>query len=901
MAKGPRPPAASGCWTVFGRAGRRLPVAVLSLMLLATIGPAVANEGGEVVRVHGVAPHRIEELRQYGDVWGRDWEQDFVVMQVGPGQRAALERLGYPVETDADETGRLADFLAIDRAAWQLLGVGGIPGYPCYRTVDETHATLEQLVAAHPQHARLDLIGQSWQAVHNEAEGDILALVIGNQTSPHPRAPLVVMAAQHARELTTAETATRFAELLLEERDVDGDIAWLLDHREIHVIAQQNPDGRRRVEQGQTSWRKNHNANACGSGTFPGVDLNRNSPLFWGTFSSGDPCNQAFRGVAPSSEPETVAVEAYMEAVFDRQWPPDPGAPVPSDAEGIFLSLHSFGRMVLLPWEGLGGQNENNAPNHDQLTILGRKLGFHTDYAVARWQLLGPAGGTTVDFAYDEFGVAAYTLELGTTFLQPCGDFESTIWPAMREALLYTAKAAERPYQAPWGPDVLSLEAAFDPTADQIELGAVADGTRYFRGNVTEPPAQDPIFAIVGAVASFDVPPHLAAETFSLSLDGSGSVVSVSGAIPPPSALDQRRLLFVAATDAGGHTGPPTAVWVRGLGEAVVVVEPASLSLEVPSGETAVETLEVGNLGTVDLHWSIATDGPGNMSRLVVAATDLEGYFDIANWTLVNDPAGTNGSFSTDPGPPVELFVVGGNAGVGGVTDFQIEIPQDGEISFDWGYQSTDTGDWDRGGYAINGVFTQLADNASQVPYFNGSATVAVSEGDIFAFRVRTVDGQFGAGTFGVTTFRFFADLCGDLTEVPWLATYPTEGVTAPGSSVPVGVTADASGLGEGLYEVALCIATNDPARPMMAVPVELTVTPDPCPVGPSELVLEGITVTSPESHEACVSITVGPGVTVTSSGELTLTAGQKVVLRDGVVVESGGALTIEIDPDLLP
>ncbi|MFN2333672.1 MAG: M14 family zinc carboxypeptidase, partial [Wenzhouxiangellaceae bacterium] len=147
-----------------------------------------------------------------------------------------------------------------------------------------------------PDRVRWIDIGDSWQTGGGSAPGDsIFALVIANQNSPHSKAPLVVMAAQHARELATAEIATRLAERIVRNPDNDPDLAWLADHREIHIIAQQNPDGRRQVEQGAGLWRKNHNETACPSGT-TGVDLNRNSPVFWGDSSSDDACSQVFRG-----------------------------------------------------------------------------------------------------------------------------------------------------------------------------------------------------------------------------------------------------------------------------------------------------------------------------------------------------------------------------------------------------------------------------------------------------------------------------------------------------------------------------------------------------------------------------------------------------------------------------
>jgi serine protease AprX len=388
-------------------------------------------------------------------------------------------------------------------------------------------------------------------------------------------------------------------------------------------------------------------------------------------------------------------------------------------------------------------------------------------------------------------------------------------------------------------------------------------------------------------------------------------VVVDATSFTPPTPLDTSTLYYWRVSGinlCGDGVASETFSFTTWGGPPVASISPGSFEVEVPKGMTESEILDVGNIGGSPLAWAITTDVPiglrqGLAQSRSLGQRDFEDYFDIANWTFENNPPGTGGSFSTNPGPPVELFLQGGNSGIMGDTDLWIEIPEDGEITIDWGYQSTDTGDWDQGGYIINGVFTQLADNASQVPYFNGSATVTVSQGDIFGFRVHTRDGLFGPGTLGVTNFVFVPDfvLCDQVTEVPWLSVTPESGVTPAGGSFPVDVVFDAEGLDEGSYQAALCVETNDPARALIIVPLELTVLPDPCPVGPSHLVLDDMTVTGPELFQACQTITAGPGFTVTSTGSATLRAGQRIVLRNGVEVETGGTLSAEIDPDLLP
>ena len=534
-------------------------VAPLYLLLSLSLPGAAA---GEVVRIHDLAPGQLATLRAAYDFWGVDWRENYAVFNLDAAQRRELEQAGLEITPDRRRSRELTAWRAATEQASQQRGSDTIPGFACYRTVDATHAALADLAAEFPNRASWIDIGDTWQAGAGSAAGDsIFALVLRNADSPHPKAPLVVMAAQHARELATAEIATRLAELLLENPDDDPDIAWLLDHREIHIIAQANPDGRRQVENGAALWRKNHNESACPSGnlgsTWPGIDLNRNSSFFWGEFSSDNACSQSYRGSVPASEPETQVVQNYFDSVFDVQRPAsDLDTPAPADARGVFISLHSFSEMVLFPWEGLGGGNENNAPNHDGLAILGRRFGFLNDYAVGRWQLLGPAGGTSVDFAYGEFGVAAYTFEVGTSFTQPCASFENTVWPDNRDALLLAAKAARLPYLAPAGPEVTALDTSFSGGA--LRLFGSADDTRFFRGDVAEPPA-DPVSNVVEVRVSPNLPEQLANVTWVFPVNAPANQISFDITLPP--SLPGSGKLFVTAVDDTGQVGLPRVAY----------------------------------------------------------------------------------------------------------------------------------------------------------------------------------------------------------------------------------------------------------------------------------------------------------------------------------------------------
>ncbi|QSB13643.1 hypothetical protein JQS43_18980 [Natronosporangium hydrolyticum] len=66
-------------------------------------------------------------------------------------------------------------------------------------------------------------------------------------------------------------------------------------------------------------------------------------------------------------------------------------------------------------------------------------------------------------------------------------------------------------------------------------------------------------------------------------------------------------------------------------------------------------------------------------------------------------------------------------------------------------------------------------------------------------------------------------------TDVPWLAVAPAGGTVAPGANESVTVTVDATGLSDGdERSTVLCLASNDPTRPRVEVPVSLSVAAQP-------------------------------------------------------------------------
>ena len=249
-----------------------------------------------------------------------------------------------------------------------------------------------------------------------------------------------------------------FARQLLSGYGKDADATWILDHHEVHLLLQTNPDGRKKAETG-LSWRKNTNQNYCGANSNNrGADLNRNFSQSWnvtgGSGSSGNGCAETYRGPTAGSEPETQAVESYIRSLWPDRRGPNLGDGAPADTSGIHLDIHSYSELVLWPW----GETKQVAPNGVAMQTLGRKFAWFNGYTPQQSVGLDPTDGTSDAPSYGELGVAAFTFELGTSFFQSCTVFENTIKPKNLPALLYAAKVVRTPYLTPAGPDVTSVK-----------------------------------------------------------------------------------------------------------------------------------------------------------------------------------------------------------------------------------------------------------------------------------------------------------------------------------------------------------------------------------------------------------------------------------------------------------
>ncbi|MHC5904279.1 M14 family metallopeptidase [Streptomyces sp. S6] len=154
---------------------------------------------------------------------------------------------------------------------------------------------------------------------------DILALKLtkGAKQSKDGSKPSVLYASnQHAREWITPEMTRRLMHYYLDNYKTDNRIRKIVDTTELWFVLSANPDGYDYTFKDSTTrlWRKNLR-DVNGDGVISngdGVDLNRNFAYKWGyddEGSSPDPTSETYRGVRPSSEPETKALDAFEKRI----------------------------------------------------------------------------------------------------------------------------------------------------------------------------------------------------------------------------------------------------------------------------------------------------------------------------------------------------------------------------------------------------------------------------------------------------------------------------------------------------------------------------------------------------------------------------------------------------------
>ena len=512
-----------------------------------------------------------------------NWKGGYLVLQLDDEDIAKLKTFAFRVVKDEAFASKHDSMIRRLRAAGapNILGASGanlaqerlesgesIPNYPCYETVEETFAAAQGFTSTYPKLASWTDVGDSWQKTQGSGGYDMGVLKLTNKdtTGPNgePKPKLFVNSAIHAREYVTAPVMLAFAKQLLTGYGKNADATWILDHHEVHLLLQTNPDGRKKAE-GGLLWRKNTNTAYCGANSNSrGADLNRNFSYSWnvtnGQGSSGNPCDETFRGPSKASEPETQTVESYVRSIFPDRRGTGYDDAAPTDTSGIHIDIHSYSQLVLWPY----GFRSKAAPNGTALQTLGRKFAYFNHYTPEQSIGLYATDGTSDSISYGELGVPAFTIEMGTSFFQSCTSYESTIKPDNLNTLMYAAKVVRAPYITPAGPDALKVKLSTNgiPAGTPVTVTATIDDTHYNNSNGTEPTQN-----IAGAEVFIDNPPWMpgASPQNMSAADGSFNTKTEKAtlALSTTGMSKGKHFVYVRGVDASGNKGPVSAVFLK--------------------------------------------------------------------------------------------------------------------------------------------------------------------------------------------------------------------------------------------------------------------------------------------------------------------------------------------------
>ncbi|HDR03933.1 MAG TPA: hypothetical protein ENN84_01630 [Candidatus Marinimicrobia bacterium] len=215
----------------------------------------------------------------------------------------------------------------------------------------------------------------------------------------------------HAREPQSLMTLIYLMDYIAAEYPHNSKIKHLVDYREIWIVPVLNPDGyvynQNIAPNGGGMHRKNRKSNGC-TGTEMGTDLNRNYGYKWAfnnNGSSGNPCEQTYRGLSAFSEPETDYLRQFIES---RNFV-------------NAMNYHSYGNLMLYPF-GYSSSAQMPLADLEIFQMIAETIESMNGYTAQPSHNLYPTNGGSDDWIYGSKGIFAFTGEIGS--------YSDGFWPA---------------------------------------------------------------------------------------------------------------------------------------------------------------------------------------------------------------------------------------------------------------------------------------------------------------------------------------------------------------------------------------------------------------------------------------------------------------------------------------
>ena len=275
-------------------------------------------------------------------------------------------------------------------------GLGSMGGY---YTFDEIVYNLDLVHQECPNISTEKIsIGQSFEG------RDIWAIKFSdNPNNDESESEVLYTGLHHAREPMSYMNLFYYMYWLCDNYGIDEKATNIINNREIWFIPAINPDGliyNQSIAPNGGGMQRKNMKQTCSS-TPTGVDLNRNYDYMWGLDnqgSSGDGCNETYRGASSFSEPETQAVRDFVN---QHDFP-------------IALNYHSYSNLLIYPF---GYSYDNDVPSEDLETFIeyGEDMVQYNGYALGTGtELLYPVNGEACDWMYGVHQIFAYTPEIGS-------------------------------------------------------------------------------------------------------------------------------------------------------------------------------------------------------------------------------------------------------------------------------------------------------------------------------------------------------------------------------------------------------------------------------------------------------------------------------------------------------
>ncbi|KAH8270230.1 hypothetical protein KR018_006073 [Drosophila ironensis] len=280
----------------------------------------------------------------------------------------------------------------------QRLNLPHLDVLAAFYTHAEINDYLDSLPARFPKRAQVKQFGWSYE------RRPLKVLTITNGDGRRNKPVILIDGTVHAKEWISPSMALYIIQQLLENY---ADNKELLDDNDWVIMPVVNADGYEFTHTDERYFRKTRKPTR--DPDCIGTDINRNFGYEWGhdVGSSSDPCEDTYRGEEPFDQPETQVLRDVMLHYSGRlTW---------------YLSLHSYGNYLLLPWG-----YTSDFPEHyqDMMSVAdaGAKAivffsnGIYT-YG-STYYVLYPTSGDSTDFALGAVNATvAMTMEL------PAGGF----------------------------------------------------------------------------------------------------------------------------------------------------------------------------------------------------------------------------------------------------------------------------------------------------------------------------------------------------------------------------------------------------------------------------------------------------------------------------------------------